>query len=74
MTGLMRHMYWYRSLVSHVKDTSGAVKIKWSWALVDVVPKAEQFGLKPGEVRQVKIEKLPWQDNASGKTNTASGK
>jgi|GEM_PF-727925 len=74
VTGLMRHMYWYRSLVSHVKDTSGAVKIKWSWALVDVVPKAEQFGLKPGEVRQVKIEKLPWQDNASGKTNTASGK
>jgi hypothetical protein len=53
-------MYWYRALVSHLKEAPGAVKIQWSWSLQDVIPKPEQFGLKQGEILQVKLEQLPW--------------
>jgi len=60
VSGLMRHMYWYRALVSHLKEAPGAVKIQWSWSLQDVIPKPEQFGLKKGEILQVKLEQLPW--------------
>ena len=60
VNGLMRHMYWYRALVSHLKETPGSVKINWSWSLQDVVPKASDFGLKMGEVYQVKIDPSPW--------------
>jgi soluble lytic murein transglycosylase-like protein len=60
VSGLMRHMYWYRALVSHLKDAPGAVKISWSWSLKDVVPQAEYFGIKKGEMLQVKLEPLPW--------------
>ncbi|NBW83597.1 hypothetical protein EBR21_17765 [bacterium] len=64
-------MYWYRSLVSHIKETSGTVKINWSWALTDVVPRAEQFGFAKDQVAQIKFENLPWMSPSTGKS-TAS--
>ncbi len=66
VSGLMRHMYWYRELVSHVKETSGNVKITWSWALTDVIPKSDQFGIVGGAVAQIKLEPLPWLPTQSG--------
>jgi soluble lytic murein transglycosylase-like protein len=60
VSGLMRHMYWYRELVSHLRETNGSVRINWSWALVDVVPRAEQFGLAKNAVAEIKLEPLPW--------------
>lgn len=60
VSGLMRHMYWYRELVSHLKETNGAVRMNWSWGLLDVVPRAEQFGLNKNAVAEIKLEALPW--------------
>lgn len=60
VSGLMRHMYWYRELVSHLRETNGAVRINWSWALLDVVPKSEQFGFQKNAVAEIKLEQLPW--------------
>ncbi|MEN9826756.1 MAG: hypothetical protein RI953_2501 [Pseudomonadota bacterium] len=71
VSGLMRHMYWYRALVSHIKETSGAVKINWSWALMDVVPRGEQFGFAKNQVAQFKLENLPWMNPTSGKATAA---
>lgn len=60
VSGLMRHMYWYRALVSHVKEPTGSIKINWSWSLEDVVPSAGQFGIQSGTQYQVSLENLPW--------------
>lgn len=60
VSGLMRHMYWYRALASHVQEPTGSVKILWSWSLQDVVPNAAQFGLTGGDRYQVSLESLPW--------------
>lgn len=60
VSGLMRHMYWYRALVSHVKEPTGSIKINWSWSLQDVVPLAPQFGVEPSSKYQVNLENLPW--------------
>jgi len=60
VSGLMRHMYWYRALVSHVKEPTGSIKINWSWSLQDVVPSSSQFGIQPGSQYQVSLENLPW--------------
>jgi hypothetical protein len=60
VSGLMRHMYWYRALVSHVKEPTGSIKINWSWSLQDVVPTAAQFGVQPGSRYQVSLENIPW--------------
>lgn len=68
VSGLMRHMYWYRALVSHIKENSGAAKINWSWALMDVVPRGEQFGIARDKVAQVKLETLPWMTPQMGKS------
>lgn len=60
VTGLMRHMYWYRALVSHIKEANPNTRIQWSWSLRDVVPQREQFGLKPDQVFEARIQPLPW--------------
>lgn len=73
VSGLMRHMYWYRALVSHVKDTNGTVKINWSWSLTDVVPRPEQFGLAQNQIVQIKLETLPWMPEQAPKSSANSG-
>ncbi|MEY4064484.1 MAG: hypothetical protein RIR26_692 [Pseudomonadota bacterium] len=65
VTGLMRHMYWYRALVSHIKEAHPTTRIQWSWSLNDVIPKREQFGIKPDAVFEAKIEALPWSQQAA---------
>lgn len=75
VSGLMRHMYWYRALVSHVKEPTGSMKINWSWSLQDVVPTAAQFGLTAGDKYQVSLENLPWMqgDVESGRAAADNG-
>ncbi|MBM3381814.1 MAG: lytic transglycosylase domain-containing protein [Betaproteobacteria bacterium] len=74
VSGLMRHMYWYRALVSHLKEAPGSAKINWSWSLNDVVPQAELFGLKKGETLQVKLEPLPWMPTGMAQKAAADNK
>jgi soluble lytic murein transglycosylase-like protein len=74
VSGLMRHMYWYRALVSHLKEAPGAVQINWSWSLKDVVPQAEFFGVRKGEALQVKLEPLPWMPTGAAEKSAADSK
>jgi soluble lytic murein transglycosylase-like protein len=71
ITGLMRHMYWYRALVSHTREASGVAKINWSWSLADVLPRSETFGLALGERLQLKTDVLPWATPQDGSSTAA---
>ncbi|MEN9810328.1 MAG: hypothetical protein RLZZ488_1895 [Pseudomonadota bacterium] len=72
VTGLMRHMYWYRELVSHLREGSGNTRMTWSWSLADVIPRPQQFGLPADKLLQVKLEPLPWLTLQQGQSSADS--